>query len=1074
MTHELKRIEKELGKLQGSVLDEFLRAKELLSDMLGEEELLLWAREGLEIGRQSARSREVVVECFQASPDVAKYLTLPTFLQWLRSGRDLCGDVPSLAAAYFRAGPEAIPNIRPRNIERWASLGRNLYKGTWNSTTLATRFFHLSPELLKHISFWDLDFFASVLEVLSNKSGDLACECLNEGTKLLVEMGKEKEAFLSLCRTVAEGSWREIRDVLGLTPGVLVHLQGDQRIRLFRLVEHLVRSGKQDVSRLLREASRTLERLPAAQRESVFDQCEMVMAVSTEAVICLLGSLPQVLERVGSWDKVGLWVRLGVDLLKKNRAGGLSYLRMESNTSEQFLEALSSTLELERVQSIMQMYCRALAGEDIEITSAQELADRGIGWIAESMATTDGAKVYLPPQVDRYRDKQRNFSWFKVVATHQTGHLEFNSFALVFDKPSNLFRDLRWEAETNGDGMLSRTASEEEENGAVIATDMGRFFGLFEERQLALDVFTAVEDGRLDYRIKVEYPGLASTYGEAQKEALAERPPVEMLPLRQALIELLIRLSLDQEERPPVPRDYVREAILLFKVMARLCTIEATVEDSAEATLRVYAILSHLPNEIIGLEGWQQQDMDLSQEYSEEEFKDLLEDLKRRQADTSSRKGEEAPYDSPEDVDFRGGFKPEMVQILNRLRLLRPDEVSKEELEELLKQSVELEIDSSEMQSDDELQELVQNLMKEAGKDLKRDEEGKGGGPIGHVEEQGGPLDAQDELTATYDEWDFRAGDYKPRWCMVHERRIEEGDSRFFDEVLKEYASLMAEIKRQFEMVLPERLKRVRRIEDGEDLELDATIEAEIDRRLGHTPSEKIYWRRNKIERDVAVAFLVDMSASTAEAVEEAERGRDLSGAPPGPAASVQRRRSHGGRRNYKRIIDLEKESTALLIQAMETIGDTYGIYGFSGYGRENVEFYVIKDVNESYSDKVKRRLDKMSPLHATRMGPAIRHATSKLDAQEAKTKFLFLISDGRPQDRGYSREGVERDYAVHDTHMALVEARQKGITPFCLTVDKNGHDYLKAMCGDMGYEVLADIHALPRRLPMLYKTLTA
>ena len=32
---------------------------------------------------------------------------------------------------------------------------------------------------------------------------------------------------------------------------------------------------------------------------------------------------------------------------------------------------------------------------------------------------------------------------------------------------------------------------------------------------------------------------------------------------------------------------------------------------------------------------------------------------------------------------------------------------------------------------------------------------------------------------------------------------------------------------------------------------------------------------------------------------------------------------------------------------------------------------------------------------------------------------------DGRPQDRGYSREGVEKEYAVHDTKMALVEARR-------------------------------------------------
>ena len=106
-------------------------------------------------------------------------------------------------------------------------------------------------------------------------------------------------------------------------------------------------------------------------------------------------------------------------------------------------------------------------------------------------------------------------------------------------------------------------------------------------------------------------------------------------------------------------------------------------------------------------------------------------------------------------------------------------------------------------------------------------------------------------------------------------------------------------------------------------------------------------------------------------------------------------------------------------------------------------------------------------------MGPAIRHATTKLAEQDAKTKLLFLISDGRPQDRGYSREGVEKEYAVHDTKMALIEAKKKDITAFCLTVDKDGHDYLKTMCQDIGYEVLDDIYTLPSRMLHLYKALT-
>ena len=136
-------------------------------------------------------------------------------------------------------------------------------------------------------------------------------------------------------------------------------------------------------------------------------------------------------------------------------------------------------------------------------------------------------------------------------------------------------------------------------------------------------------------------------------------------------------------------------------------------------------------------------------------------------------------------------------------------------------------------------------------------------------------------------------------------------------------------------------------------------------------------------------------------------------------------------RRHYKRIIDLEKEGVALLLQALESIGDIYGIYGFSGYGRENVEFYVIKDVEESLSDVVKRRIDKISPLHATRMGPAIRHATAKLEKQDAKTKILFLISDGRPPGQGLQPRGsVEKEYAVHDTHMAPRRSQAAGHHP--------------------------------------------
>ena len=402
--------------------------------------------------------------------------------------------------------------------------------------------------------------------------------------------------------------------------------------------------------------------------------------------------------------------------------------------------------------------------------------------------------------------------------------------------------------------------------------------------------------------------------------------------------------------------------------------------------------------------------------------------------------------------------------------------LTKEMPEQLLQQTAELELQEGQ-ENADAVGAFAQNLMKEAGMTPPTSRPGQGYGPIAHVDEKGGALEAKEPKTYVYDEWDFRAGDYKPNWCIVREKTVDEGDLQFFGDTMHNYASLVADVRRQFEQVIPEGFRKMRRQPDGEEFDLDAAVEAMIDRRSGITPSEKVYWFRNKQERNVAVVFLLDMSASTAEAIDE---GRPLisdQDAPDDPVEYMmwlRSRREGLVRRHYKRIIDLEKEGVALLLQALESIGDIYGVYGFSGYGRENVEFYVIKDVEETLTDSIKRRIDKISPLHATRMGPAIRHATTKLERQEAKTKILFLISDGRPQDRGYSREGVEKEYAVHDTHMALVEARRKDIIPFCLTVDKSGHDYLKTMCGDLSYEVLGDIWALPQRLPLLYRKLTA
>jgi nitric oxide reductase activation protein len=158
-------------------------------------------------------------------------------------------------------------------------------------------------------------------------------------------------------------------------------------------------------------------------------------------------------------------------------------------------------------------------------------------------------------------------------------------------------------------------------------------------------------------------------------------------------------------------------------------------------------------------------------------------------------------------------------------------------------------------------------------------------------------------------------------------------------------------------------------------------------------------------------------------------------------------------------------------------LGDAFGMYGFSGASRSDVRFVVIKDIRESLNQEVIGRLDSFKPMHTTRMGAAIRHAMTKLKGQQAGTRLLIVISDGRPFDVDYGQQygkGAENDYAIHDTRKALDEARAHGIRPFLLTVDSEGGDYLRTMCRDLDYEVLSDVTELPERLATLYRQLTA
>ena len=746
------------------------------------------------------------------------------------------------------------------------------------------------------------------------------------------------------------------------------------------------------------------------------------------------------------------------------------------------MEELSSRVDLERVSELIRMYCKALTGVDVGVKSSEELTQKGVGWVDESSPTTEGTTIYLPEMVERYQNKEDNFSVYKVFATHQAGRLEFGSFEYQAGRDPQVFP-------SDGNGAANGAAAPARADDAepAIHTDMEQFFDQFEDRQLAHDIFTIVEDTRIDTIVKREYAGVRRALNRLQAAAADRRRPIEQMPARQAMVENLLRASLDEAGNVRWPSELSETMQAPLRVLGRIREEGASVQDSAAATMLLYDWLSSVPNVELETQDWSDLEMEMPPGEGEDSDEQMLPGSGGSGLEESYMPAmpgsEEQPYDSPDPVDFRGDFKPELVQLLMKLKGetgsgdAPPIPLSKEQLQELLEKSVEISINEiMDMDLAESSGMFLDNLLKEVNSIQGERQEGQQAmGDESTGEEDDGELPVESQ-SFYYDEWDFRAADYKPRWCRVQEQRGESGDVGYYNSALHEHSQLVQETRKQFEMLRPELFRKIKRLPDGEDYDLDAVIEWYTEKIAGATTETKLFYRRNKVERDVAVAFLLDVSASTDEEIQKQHEQKHDDQFDDDPRKYLSwwaQRRAEQARHPGKRIIDLEKEAVVLLIEALETIGDKYGVYGFSGYGRDNVEFFVYKDMQEPFGDKIKERIDKIAPVRSTRMGPAIRHCIWKLQNTDAKVKILILLSDGRPQDHGYGRDRTEKEYAIHDTKMALTEARREGMVPFALTVDRAGHDYLGQMCQDMAYEVVADIESLPRRLPALYRRLT-
>jgi len=285
-------------------------------------------------------------------------------------------------------------------------------------------------------------------------------------------------------------------------------------------------------------------------------------------------------------------------------------------------------------------------------------------------------------------------------------------------------------------------------------------------------------------------------------------------------------------------------------------------------------------------------------------------------------------------------------------------------------------------------------------------------------------------LAAKYREWDHQIRDFIPDHAAVFESVVPPGDAGWSERTAAAHAGLIRRVQREFQ-TLGARRTRLPRQQDGDELDLAACVDFMVDLASGRTPDDRVYALTRPPRGGVALGILADCSGSASAAL---------------------------GAGSGQRIIDIEKVALLVATYAMEMTADRHTLLSFSSIGAAHVAVRTIKTFDERGGSSVGDRIASLAPAGRTRLGAAIRHATSVLLRERASRHLLLIISDGIPNDS----ENYIEDYGIEDSRIAVLEARAQGVKPHCLTLS-NDEQYAVRIFGPAAQVLVRRPEQLPR-----------
>ena len=993
----------------------------------------------------SLRASRAFVE---AIPQAAKFLSVEDIRGWGEMGRRLSMGSSDVGTAFFARGVEGLANV-PR--EARSNVFKISSRQLVLSSSIAVETFELIPKLATDVD--DDRLFTETLRLaaeIANRSAKHSSDFLRNAAavaRVLKSFGEKTLAvsaaafdlgFLFATRTggMTADLWASIpRSIEGLAPETATRLletssrmldhgatvtlhfisSGSDVLRTapgafddwFGVLTKIAGQGNAVLIAFIRATPKFFKQLSTSHRPSespdethaslsrrVLSLVSAIAERDAESALAAFRSSTAALRKVSveqfeDWIETGLREKYG-DSPKARR----SYFALETRESNAFLHETRKGLPLENIQAVLRIYIEGLTGKEVEIAPLSAMPQESrIG---------DGSTVYLPASVTEFDHDEMNFRLYKVLAAHGAGQIEFGTFAKDLDELKAAYSELQ--------SLYSLTADQR---------DAFSLAGYIEEVQKGEKADTPADlethgplPANSDYHAVLKVfpePRLAKKiFGTMENARIDSRLRHAYRGLRK---DLDLMKSILKKTRPyifDVPAHQVP-----FELLFQITLCGGATDDAKQFYGQVVSEIESVIESYLAMKSATVADSLMATSRVYNLFQNISPD---QSAEAESDADEEHEYDFQD----KSASEPAL------------DETAK--AENRTKQS-------------EDIKDLFNawNSMDDEGEpdDLSGSESWS------HNEMPEQALEEGD-LAFSYDEWDRELNDYRVGWSRVVEKRVKKGDRTFVELTRSRYRGVISSIRHQFQLLKPENLTRINREIDGEDYDLNAVIDYVVDRKADGMQSDRLYTKRLRRQRDVAVSILLDQSSSTA---------RTITRNPLQPY-------TYPGRR----IIEIEKEGLVLMSEALEAVGDIYSISGFTSEGRRNVKYYVVKDFEERYSEETEKRIGGITFQNNTRLGAAIRHSSSKLLRQESRTKLLIILTDGRPYDHDYG----DARYAREDVREALTEAKMSGIIPFCITVDRESESELRDLYGDVGYTIIDDVLSLPERMPNIYRRLTS